>query len=334
MNSVVYNKKILITGGTGSIGSELAKYCHENGAKLIKIFSNDENGLYEMENSFPKSKKMQFVIGDVRDENTVDSITENIDIVFHAAALKHVDRCELHPIEAFSVNVNGTKNIIRFSIKNKIKKVILISTDKAVNPTGVMGATKLLAEKMLSSESLNKNSKTVFSSVRFGNVIQSRGSIIPKIEKQILSGGPVTLTDLRMQRFFMSVDECVDLIIHATKLAKGGEVFVLKMPMLKLNDLFECMKEVLAPKSGLDSKRIKTKVIGITPGEKISEDLLTKFEMEHAIETKDFFIIPPLLQKINTEFISKKNSKKVQQYFDNLQPLSKYKILKILKKIY
>jgi len=334
VSSIISGKTILITGGTGTIGTALAEYCIENGAKKIKIFSNDENGLYEMEQLYTKSK-LEFIIGDIRDESTTNTIVNNVDIVFHAAALKHVDRCEYHPIEAFSVNVIGTKNIVQSSMNKNVKKVILISSDKAVNPIGVMGATKLLAEKLFSSESSHKNSSTVFASVRFGNVIQSRGSILPKIENQISKGGPITLTDSRMQRFFMTKEDCIDLIIHATKLALGGEVFVLKMPLLKLNDLFAGMKEILAPKYGYKPSEIKTKIIGITPGEKIIEHLLTTFEMENALETKNFFIIPPLLQK--TKRYKYSNSKKptnIQSYFTNLKPISKKYIIKLLKQIY
>ena len=290
MVSYLYRKSILITGGSGSIGESITKKAILDKAKLIRVFSNDENGLYEMESIYGNNKNIEFVIGDIQNEETVSEIVKGIDIVFHAAALKHVDRCELNPLEAINVNIIGTKNIAKSALDENVKKLILISTDKAVNPIGVMGATKLLGEKLLSAKA-TKNKSTIFASVRFGNVFHSRGSILPKIEKQIKNGGPVTLTDTRMKRFFMTKDDAVRLIISATKLAKGGETFVLKMPLLRLEDLFESMKEILSLKYGYKPSKIKTKIIGSRPGEKLIEYLLTKFEMDYVLETKDFFII-------------------------------------------
>lgn len=335
LKSILTNKRILITGGTGSIGESLVKQAISDNAKLIKIFSNDENGLYELESSLDNKKNLNFIIGDIRDENTVKSITKNIDIIFHAAALKHVDRCELYPTEAFSVNVLGTKNIVQSAIEANVKRVISISTDKAVNPIGVMGATKLLGEKLLSSEAFHKNSSTIFASVRFGNVFNTRGSILPKIEKQIEHGGPITLTDKRMKRFFMTKTDAVNLILNATKMAKGGEIFVLKMPLLKLEDLFESMKILLAPKYSQSPSKIKTQITGIRPGEKLTEFLLSSFEMENAIETNEFFIIPSYFKNINnSQYSNAKKPTSLESYFNNLKPLSREKILQILKQLY
>jgi len=335
LTSFLKDKKILVTGGTGSIGQSLVKKAILDGAKSVKVFSNDENGLYELEEQFAKNKKIQFVIGDIRDEEIVDSIVKNTDFVFHAAALKHVDRCELHPFEAMTVNVIGTKNIIKAAIRENVKKVILISTDKAVTPIGVMGATKLLSEKLISAEANQKRTKTVFASVRFGNVFHTRGSILPRIENQIKNGGPITLTDVRMKRFFMTKKEAVNLIILATKLANGGETFVLKMPLVRLEDLFDGMKETLAPKYSYKSSQIKTKIIGIRPGEKLVEHLLNSFEMEHVLETKEFFIIPPLNESVNKQkYTGAKKPKNARSYFQKIKPLSKQKILKILRDLY
>jgi len=261
--SILTNKSILITGGTGSIGTAIAKKAIIDKAKLIRVFSNDENGLYEMESEISKNDRIEYVIGDIRDEDIVDSIVKNIDIIFHTAALKHVDRCELNPFEAITVNTIGTKNIIQAAIRAKVKKVVSISTDKAVNPIGVMGATKLLSEKLMSAEAHRYNSNTIFSTVRFGNVFQTRGSILPHIERQIKKGGPITITDERMMRFFMTKDDAVQLILDATKLAKGGETFVLKMPLLRLKDLFESMKKLLGSKYGFKPSQIKTKIKGV-----------------------------------------------------------------------
>ena len=334
MTSYLRGKSILITGGTGSIGESITKKAIEDKARLIRVFSNDENSLYEMENIYGKNKNVEFVIGDISDEETTSEIVKGIDIVFHAAALKHVDRCELYPIETINVNLIGTKNIVKSAKNENVKKLILISTDKAVNPIGVMGATKLLAEKLLSAESFHNNSKTIFASVRFGNVFQTRGSILPKIEKQIAKGGPITLTDKRMKRFFMTREDAVNLIINATTLAKGGETFVLKMPLLNLEDLFECMKLKLSGKYGLDSSKIKIIKTGIRPGEKITEYLLTHFEMENVLETKNFYIIPSFFEDSVHNYPNSKKIKNASSYFENLQPISKNQILKMLDKVY
>lgn len=335
MVSILQGKRITITGGTGSIGSTILDKALKSKAKSIKIFSNDENGLFELEEEYHNNPNIEFVIGDIRNEDSVNSVMKNTDIVFHTAALKHVDKCELNPNEAISINILGTRNIVTSSILAGVKKVISISTDKAVNPIGVMGATKLLSEKLISSEALYKNSKTIFSSVRFGNVLQSRGSIIPKIEKQIQKGGPITLTDIRMLRFFMTAAQAVELILSATSLAKGGEIFVLKMPLLRLNDLFDVLKEIIAPKFGFESRQIKTKIIGIRLGEKLIEFLLNEYEMEHALETKNFFIILPLqYMRKAFKYPGAKKPNNINSYFNNIKPISKNEIRKMIKTTY
>ena len=334
MKSNLSGKRILITGGTGSIGSALVKKSLELGAKRIKIFSNDENGLYELEKQYDNNKNLEFLIGDIRDATRVNYIVKGIDVIFHAAALKHVDRCEFNPSEAISVNINGTENIISAALNHKVKKVILISSDKAVNPYGVMGATKLLGEKLMSSEALH-NKSTIFCSVRFGNVLHSRGSILPLIENQIMHGGPITLTNKKMKRFFMTTKDAVNLIIKAQELAIGGEIFVLKMPILKLEDLFEAMKEILGPKYGFKPSKIKTKIIGIKPGEKLIEDLLSSYEMKTVYETQDFFIIPPFFENgKKLSYLGAKKAINPENYFNNLKILGRSEILKILKQNY
>ena len=334
MSMILKNKNILVTGGSGSIGQAIVTKALEDGAKLIKVFSNDENGLYEMEQTFT-DKKIEFIIGDVRDFETVNSIVKNTDIIFHAAALKHVDRCELNPFEAFTVNIIGTNNIVKAAVNENVKKVISISTDKAVNPIGVMGATKLLGEKILSAEAFHNKSNTVFASVRFGNVFHTRGSILPRIENQIKKGGPITLTDQRMKRFFMTKNDAVKLIVNATSLAMGGEIFILKMPLLYLKDLFEVMKEILAPKYGFKPSQIKTTHIGTRPGEKLTEYLLTDFEMEHVLETKDFFILPSLFESLSkSKYPGAKKPENLHSYFEKMKPIDIKTISKMLKTVY
>ena len=330
--SILTKKSILVTGGTGSIGTALVKKAINDNAKLIRIFSNDENGLYEMETEYGNYKNIEYVIGDIQNQEIVSEIVKGIDIVFHAAALKHVDRCELNPLETINVNITGTKNIAKAAKKENIRRMIFISTDKAVNPIGVMGATKLLGEKLISAEATHK-SNTIFASVRFGNVFQTRGSILPRIEKQISKGGPITLTNPEMKRFFMTKDDAINLIISAATLAKGGETFVLKMPLIRLEDLFDAMKDILSKKYGYNPSAIKTKIIGTRPGEKLIEYLLTKFEMEHVLETKDFFIIQHLNLPAKT-YSNAKKPKNAKSYFEDMKILSKKEIVIILKKVY
>ncbi len=332
--SILTKKSILVTGGTGSIGTALVKQAIRDKAKFIRVFSNDENGLYEMESKYGNHKNIEYVIGDIQNDETVSEIVKNIDIIFHAAALKHVDRCELNPLETINVNIIGTKNLAKAAQKENVKRMILISTDKAVNPIGVMGATKLLGEKLISAEAAHK-SNTIFASVRFGNVFNTRGSILPRIEDQIKKGGPITLTDKRMKRFFMTKDDAVKLIINATSLAKGGETFILKMNLLRLEDLFEIMKKILAPKYGYDPKTIKTKLTGIRPGEKLTEYLLTNYEMSQALETKEFYILPTSFKSsLKITYRNSKKPKDLPNYFENLSPLSKKEIEDYLKTIY
>ncbi len=334
MSSLLKGKNILVTGGSGSIGKEIVRKSLSDGASFVRVFSNDENGLYETELEF-SDKRIEYVIGDIRNSDTVNSIVKDIDIVFHTSALKHVDRCELNPYEAVTVNTIGAYNICKASLKESVSKVINISTDKAVNPVGVLGATKLLSEKLISAESFHNKSKTIFSSVRFGNVLQTRGSIIPRIENQIKKGGPITLTDKKMKRFFMTKNQSVELILKAAEYAKGGEIFVLKMPLILLNDLFDVMKEVIAPNYNFNPSKIKTKIIGIRPGEKITEYLLTDFELEHVLETNDFFIIPSMFDSSTPKkYRNAKKPKNIKNYFESLKPITKSEIKNMLQDIY
>ncbi len=335
MTSLLKGKNVLITGGSGSIGKALAKKALSDGAKIVKIFSNDENGQYEVEQAIGHDNRVIFIIGDIRDEGRVNHVAKGIDIIFHTAALKHVDRCEHNPFEAVTVNILGTKNIITAAFRENVKKVISISTDKAVNPASVMGGTKLLAEKLISAEIFHHNSDTVFASVRFGNVLNTRGSILPHIEKQIRDGGPITLTDERMIRYFMTQEDAVNLIISAAEIAKGGEVFVLKMPLIRLKDLFEEMKNILAPKYGFKTSQIKTKIIGMKPGEKLIEELLNGFEIEHVLETPDFFIIPPGLDITKKKnYPGARKPKNIKSFMEDMKPLGKKQVAEMLKKIY
>src|SRR4030042_3273823 len=218
------NKKILVTGGTGCIGSEIVKNLLKYSPAVVRVFSNDEDNTFRMKQELGDEEKIRFLMGDIRDKERLLLVMENIDIVYHAAALKHVPLCEYNPFEAIKTNVVGTQNVIDAALNSGVEKVISISTDKAVNPVNTMGATKLLSEKLIIDANYYKGvRKTVFSCVRFGNVLFSRGSVIPLFEEQIRQKKPITITDPEMTRFMMSLSDTIELVFKATLLAKGGE---------------------------------------------------------------------------------------------------------------
>lgn len=287
------NKSIIVTGGAGSIGSVLVKKLLEFEPHVIRVFDNNETGVYNLYNELG-SKKIRPLIGDIRDRERISRALEGVDIVFHASALKHVPLCEYNPFDAIKTNILGTQNIMDAALDHSIDKVILISTDKAANPTNVMGATKLLAERLTVSMNYYRGKRsTSFSCVRFGNVLNTRGSVVPLFKNQISQGGPVTLTDPFMTRFIMTIPKSIDLILKATYLARGGEIFILKMPSLRIIDLAEVMIEELATEFGYRSENIKIKDIGKRTGEKIYEELMTSYEAQYAYENDDMFIVFP-----------------------------------------
>jgi UDP-N-acetylglucosamine 4,6-dehydratase/5-epimerase len=305
LENIFRGKKILVTGGTGCIGSEIVRSVLKYKPQVVRIFSNDENATFQMINETDDTEvKMmheipdrRFLIGDVRDKERVMLAMEDIDIVYHAAALKHVPLCEYNPFEAIKTNVLGTRNIIEAALESGVDRVISISTDKAVNPVNTMGATKLLAEKLIIDANEGKGSKpTIFSSVRFGNVSFSRGSVIPLFEEQIRQKKPITITNPEMTRFMMSVSDTIELVFKATLLAKGGEVFVLKMPVVRLGDLVDVIVETYSEKYHHKKETIEKRIIGLRPGEKIFEELMTESEAAVGFETDDMLIIPPQLE--------------------------------------
>jgi len=305
------NKKILVTGGTGCIGSEIVRSLLKYKPKVVRIFSNDEDNTYRMMNEVGDGSKMmheisdlRFLIGDVRDKERLMLAMEDIDIVYHAAALKHVPLCEYNPSEAIKTNVLGTQNVIESALTCGVQKVISISTDKAVNPTNTMGTTKLLSEKLIINANAGKGTKeTIFSSVRFGNVSFSRGSVIPLFEEQIRLKKMITITNPNMTRFMMSLSNTIELVFQATLLAKGGEIFVLKMPVIKLGDLADVIIETYSEKYNIKKEIINKNIIGLRPGEKMYEELMTETEASAAFETETMLIIPPQLEIPNLIFI-------------------------------
>lgn len=289
------NKRILVTGGTGSIGSVIVKELLKFKPKQIRVYSRDESKQFALmhEINAPASQ-VNFLIGDIRDADRLNMAMENIDIVFHTAALKHVSSCEKNPFEAIKTNVQGTQNVINCAYANDVDKVVMISTDKATEPTNVMGCTKLLAEKLILSSFLYKgNKKTKFCCVRFGNVLGSRGSVVPLFIDQLKNGKPVTITDPNMTRFLMFISDAVKLVFKAVKMMKDREIFVLKMPVVNLKDLAQAVIESYEEKFGKGNVVLKT--IGKKEGERIHERLLTVEESEVALELDDMFVILPNL---------------------------------------
>lgn len=288
------NKKILVTGGTGSFGSVLVKRLLDFEPAVIRILSRDEDKQYHMQYELQEIKNIRFLLGDIRDKERLSRAMEDIDIVFHAAALKHVVGCEYNPFEAVRTNVLGTQNVIDTALDCNVSMVVYTSSDKAVNPTSAMGASKLMAEKLISTANLYKGSREIaFYSVRFGNVFGSRGSAITRFIDQIKKREPVTLTHSEMTRFVMSIDESVDLVLKTTEMARGGETFILKMPTLRIEALMNVLIRKYAPQFGIKPEDVKIKEIGKKPGEKLYEELMTEEESARAYETDDVFIVLP-----------------------------------------
>jgi UDP-N-acetylglucosamine 4,6-dehydratase len=286
-------KKILIIGGTGTLGQILTRHLLRQNPQVIRILSRDEFKQFEMQRKFSEHQsKLRFLIGDIRDGQRLQRAMEDIDFVFHLAAMKHVPFCEYNPFEAVQTNILGTQNMIQAAIQNGVKKVLFTSTDKAISPTNTYGASKLMAERLISAAEYQKGPKqTVFAAVRFGNVMGSRGSVIPLFYKQILEERMVTVTDLRMTRYMMTATQAITLMLKANEMSMGGEIFVLKMPTILLADLVDVLVEEVCQKHNITDEIVR-KEIGLRPGEKRYEELMTEDEKLHAWETSDMYILP------------------------------------------
>ena len=296
INMMFKNKNILVTGGTGTVGCGLVEALLNYEPKVIRVFSNDEDGLFSLKSRL-NNKKIRFLVGDVRDKERLLIAMEDIDIVFHMAALKHVLSCEYNPFEAVKTNVIGTQNVIDTAMHENVEKVIFTSSDKAVNPSNAMGTSKLMAERLITAANDYKGKRrTIFSSIRFGNVLGSNGSVVPLVIEQIRHGGPVTITHTEMIRFIMSISRAIDFIIEATRLAIGGEVFVMKMPAILVLDLIQVLIEEVGPKFGYAIDDLKIKEIGIKPGEKLFEELITPEEKTRSLILDDMFVVVPAIR--------------------------------------
>lgn len=276
------DRTLLITGGTGSFGNAVLRRFLHTDIKEIRVFSRDEKKQEDMRIEL-KNDKVKFYIGDVRDYNSIKSATKGVDYVFHAAALKQVPSCEFYPMEAVRTNILGAENVLNAAIYNEVKKVIVLSTDKAVYPINAMGISKAMMEKVTVAKA-RTSSKTVLCGTRYGNVMASRGSVIPLFVKQIKDGSPMTITDPNMTRFLMSLDDAVDLVLYAFDNAEPGDVLVQKAPASTIYDLAVALKELF-------NSNNEIRIIGTRHGEKLYETLLTREEMSKAKDLGDYYRI-------------------------------------------
>ena len=306
------NKKLLITGGTGSFGNAVLKRFLNTDVKEIRIFSRDEKKQEDMRLRL-KSNKVKFYIGNVRDYESIDSALKGVDYVFHAAALKQVPSCEFYPMEAVRTNILGTENVLNAAINNKVKKIIVLSTDKAVYPINAMGTSKSMMEKLMvaKSRTIDENI-TLLCGTRYGNVIASRGSVIPLFIHQIKSGQPLTVTDSKMTRFMMSMDGAIDLVLFAFKHAQQGDIFVKKASACTVGDLALAIKELFNAKNEI-------KIIGTRHGEKLYETLLTREEMAKAEDCGNYFRISADTRDLNYNkyFIEGESEISVQEDYNS-----------------
>lgn len=295
MKSIFKDKRVLVTGACGTVGRELIRQLLDN-YKICELIGidNNESELFFLEDNFAGFDNVSFFLADVRDRDKISRKMKHMDIVFHTAAFKHVILCERSPFEAVQTNILGIQNIINGAIENDVERVVFTSSDKAVNPTNVMGTTKLMGERLMTAANSNsREGGPIFTSTRFGNVLGSRGSVIPIFREQIRRGGPVTLTDPVMTRFIMSLEAAIQLVIESASHAVGGEVFITKMPAIRIQDLAEVMIIELAPGYGFAPEDIGINNIGNKPGEKMYEELMNEEEIRRAWELNKYFVLMP-----------------------------------------
>lgn len=305
--TLLKDKTVLLTGGAGTVGRELIKHILAEEPTDLRVIDNNESEVFNLEEEFgrsyrgysqgdsPSSRMFHSYIGDVRDADRLKRQMTGVDIVFHVAALKHVVLCEASPFDAVQTNIQGVKNVIDCALEANVERVIFTSSDKAVNPTSVMGTSKLMGERLISAaNSMKMEHRTIFSSTRFGNVIGSRGSVVPIFYRQIKEGGPITLTDKDMTRFIMTIEESARLVLKAAELARGGEVFVTKMEVIRIMDLAKAMIEMLDGKNS----SIEIREIGTKPGEKLYEELMTDEETSRAVELDELFSVLPAFRHV------------------------------------
>ncbi|MDU4940942.1 MAG: nucleoside-diphosphate sugar epimerase/dehydratase [Mixta calida] len=304
------SKTLLITGGTGSFGNAVLDRFLETDIAEIRIFSRDEKKQDDMRKRY-KNPKLKFYLGDVRDYQSIANAMRGVDFVFHAAALKQVPSCEFYPLEAVKTNVLGTENVIEAAINYEVKRVVCLSTDKAVYPINAMGISKAMMEKIMVAKARNINgSGTVVCGTRYGNVMASRGSVIPLFVNQVMNNEPVTITDPEMTRFMMSLEDAVDLVLHAFVHGNNGDIFVQKAPASTVGVLAQAITEIM------NKPDYDIKVIGTRHGEKLYETLLTREEMLHAEDQGDYYRIPADNRDLNYDKYFAEGEKKIAEIVD------------------
>lgn len=301
------NKTVLVTGGCGTVGREIVRQLLDHSPRELRVIDSNESEIFFLEQELldhhrnnPNRRISSLCqIGDIRDADKLHMMCAGVDIVLHTAALKHVILCERAPFDAVQTNIMGVKNVIQAALANNVERVIFTSSDKAVNPTNVMGTSKLMGERLFTAaNSLKMKCRTIFSSTRFGNVLGSRGSVIPIFARQIEAGGPVTLTDRRMTRFIMTLEESCRLVLSAAEKARGGEVFVTKMPVIQIADLARVMIDELAPQFGHNAEKMGLTEIGSKPGEKLYEELMSDEETRRTVELTEMFAVMPAFRSV------------------------------------
>lgn len=292
--------RVLVTGICGTVGREVLRQVMAMDPKLVVGIDNNESELFFLGQEYDGDPRVRLFLGDLRDRSSLVERFRNVEVVIHTAAFKHVGLCEHSPRDAMLTNIVGTQNVIDAATACGIQRVLFTSTDKAVNPTNVMGTSKLMGERLMTAGNVERrDGQPIFASTRFGNVLGSRGSVIPVFRQQIARGGPVRLTSSEMTRFIMTLEEAVLLVLQSVFLAQGGEVFVTKMPILRIEDLAHVMIEVLAPRHGYRPEEIAVELIGTRPGEKMYEELLNDEETRRVVETEKYFIILPATRPID-----------------------------------
>jgi UDP-N-acetylglucosamine 4,6-dehydratase len=304
------NKTLLITGGTGSFGNAVLRRFLDTDIAEIRIFSRDEKKQDDMRKKYNNSK-LKFYIGDVRDYQSILNATRGVDFLYHAAALKQVPSCEFHPMEAVKTNVLGTENVLEAAIANGVKRVVCLSTDKAVYPINAMGISKAMMEKVIVAKSRNVDkSKTVICGTRYGNVMASRGSVIPLFVDLIKEGKPLTITDPNMTRFMMTLDDAVDLVLYAFEHGNNGDIFVQKAPAATIKTLAIALKELM------ELPEYPIHIIGTRHGEKLYEALLSREEMVAAEDMGDYYRVPPDLRDLNYGKYVEQGDQRISQVED------------------
>lgn len=299
MPHLLKDKRIAITGAAGSVGQALIEAILPQQPAVVRLLDSDESRLFDLEQRYGGRDDLRFLLGDVRSRARMERAFQDVDVVFHAAALKHVKMGEYNPGEVVETNVHGTQAVLDAAIATGVKHVVNASSDKAANPSNVMGTTKLLAERLVTAANYTKGSAATRSwSVRFGNILGSRGSVVPIFQSQIRAGGPLTITDPRMSRFVITEKRAVDLLLRSLEVAQGGEVFIMKMDAIRVLDLAHVMIEELAPRYGHDAKTIALREIGLKPGEKMYEEIMTREEGERAYELGELYVIPPMMREL------------------------------------